>query len=443
MATGAIRVQVFSGENSYIPVGRCKVTITPTEEDGIANGKSKVVYTNQEGLTEEIEMDTPSLENSQTPGKIPYSFADVLIEKDTYLPLLIKGVQVYPLRIALQRSNLLVTDQRTSRAEMIIDVKANTLVGDFPPKIPEEEEKPLPKPQGTVVLPEPVVPEFIIVHAGVPSDNSATNYKVDYKAYIKNVASCEIFSTWPETTIRANVYAIISFTLNRIYTEWYRAKGKNFDITNSTAYDHAFNFGRNIYDNINRIVDDIFSTYIKRVNAKQPLLAQYCDGVRVKCPGWMTQWGSKYLGDEGKVPYDILTNFYGDNIELKRATKVKGSPQSYPGYTLVQGSSGFPVRTIQEQLNRIAQAYPLLPKQAVDGIYGEKTKEAVKLFQQIFGLPQTGEVDFSTWYRISDIYTGVTRIAELRGSVEEEKKIFYPPIIKDSKANIPHVPYYL
>ncbi|MDU5414229.1 MAG: peptidoglycan-binding domain-containing protein, partial [Clostridium perfringens] len=224
-----------------------------------------------------------------------------------------------------------------------------------------------------------------------------------------------------------------------IYTEWYRGKGKNFDITNSTAFDHAFSYGRNFYDNISRIVDEIFSTYMKRFNSKQPLLAQYCDGINVQCPGWMTQWGSKYLGDEGKVPYDILTSFYGDDLELKSAKKVQGSPRSFPGYTLGIGASGQPVRVIQEQLNAISKAYPLIPKVAVDGKYGQKTRDSVRTFQKVFNLPQTGEVDYATWYKISDVYVAVTKIAELRSSVE--KKIFYPPTIMDRYENVPKIIY--
>ena len=311
------------------------------------------------------------------------------------------------------------------------------MIGNFPAKIPESPDKPLPPPTGGVVLPKPVVPEFITVHQGSPNDDSAPNYKVPYKDYIKNVASCEIYSTWPESTIRANVFCIISFTLNRIYTEWYRGKGKNFDITSSTAYDHAFNYGRNIYDSISAIVDEIFSTYIRRFGRKQPLLTQYCDGKNVTCPQWLSQWGSKYLGDQGYIPYDILTYYYGNDIELTTAEQVSGSPSSYPGFDLTVGSNGEPVRQTQEFLNRIAQNYPLIPKVAVDGTYGESTAEAVRVFQGIFNLPKTGVVDYATWYRISDIYVGVTRIAELRS-----ENIFYPPNSREMSRGSNSAPFF-
>ncbi|MDO5518420.1 MAG: peptidoglycan-binding domain-containing protein, partial [Clostridium sp.] len=250
---------------------------------------------------------------------------------------------------------------------------------------------------------------------------------VPYKEYIKNVASCEIYSTWPESTIRANVFCIISFTLNRIYTEWYRGKGKNFDITSSTAYDHAFNYGRNIYDSISAIVDEIFSTYIRRMGKKQPLLTQYCDGKNVKCPEWLSQWGSKSLGDQGKLPYEILRYYYGNDIELTTAEKVEGSPQSYPGYNLTVGSEGEAVRMLQEQLNRIAVNYPLIPKLAIDGRFTQKMSDSIKTFQGVFNLPKTGVVDYATWYKISDVYVGVSKIAELRNSAQ--KSLFVPPVI--------------
>ena len=199
------------------------------------------------------------------------------------------------------------------------------------------------------------------------------------------------------------------------------------DLTSSTAYDHAFNYGRNIYDSISIIVDDIFSTYIRRPGKKQPLLTQYCDGKSVKCPQWLSQWGSKYLGDQGKLPYEILQYYYGTDIELVTAEKVIGIPESYPGYDLTVGSSGDAVRTIQEQLNRIAQNYPLIPKVPVDGQYTDKVAEAVRTFQGVFTLPKTGVVDYATWYRISDIYVGVSKIAELRGC--NDRNLFVPPVM--------------
>ena len=420
---GRLKIQCFNGD-TYVPVTGSKIIVSPGS--GSQGSGTIELSTNSMGETDTIELDAPPLSYSQEPGgNVPYSLYNIRVERQGFETLSINGCQVFPGQIALQACNLIETGNRSSRAE-VINIQPNTLNGNFPAKIPESVDKPLPLPTSGVVLPNPVVPEFIIVHDGGPNNTSAPNYTVSYKDYIKNVASCEIYSTWPDSTIRSNVYAIISFTLNRIYTEWYRGKGKNFDITSSTAYDHAFSYGRNIFDSINVVVDDIFSTYVRRFGKKQPLLTQYCDGKNVSCPGWMTQWGSKYLGDQGKTPYEILTNFYGNDIELVTAEKVTGSPKSYPGYNLTLGSTGQEVSTIQEQLNRIAQNYPLIPKSAIDGVYGAKTQEAVRVFQQVFNLPITGIVDFPTWYRISDVYVGVTRIAELRSSIGEERT-FTPP----------------
>ncbi|MGL5379358.1 peptidoglycan-binding protein [Clostridium sp.] len=440
---GRLKIQCFSGD-TFIPVDKTKVTVSPSAG---YEGESREILltTNSMGVSDTIELDAPPFEYSQDPniGKIPYSVYDIKVERDGFQPLLINGCQVFPEELALQNCNLLETGNRSSRLE-VIDIGPNRLNGDYPAKIPEEVDKPLPPPTGGVVLPKPVVPEFIVVHTGSPSNTSAPNYKIPYKDYIKNVASSEIYSTWPDSTIRSNVYAIISFTLNRIYTEWYRGKGKDYDITNSTAYDHAFNYGRNLFESISVVVDDIFATYVRRFGKKQPLLTQYCDGKNVSCPEWMTQWGSKYLGDQGKTPYEILTHFYGNDIELVTAEQVKGIPKSYPGYDLVVGSTGEEVKTVQDYLNRIAKNYPLIPKSAVDGIYGSNTEQAVKVFQEVFNLPKTGVVDYATWYKISDVYVGVTRIAELRESVASQDRIFIPPRSFDNyyDPNVPRFNYY-
>ena len=251
------------------------------------------------------------------------------------------------------------------------------------------------------------------MHDGPPSDSRAKDYYVTYKDDIKNVASSEIYATWPEATLTANILAIQSITLNRVYTEWYRNKGYDFTITSSTAYDQKWIPGRNIFDNISRIVDNIFTNYISRPNVRQPLFTQYCDGKMVSCPDWMRQWDSKYLGDQGYSAIEILRAFYGNSVYINSSTEISGIPSSWPGYDLTIGATGSKVLQMQQQLNVIADAYPLIPKISQDGIYGEKTANAVKIFQKIFGLPQTGVTDFPTWYKISEIYVGVSRIAEM------------------------------
>lgn len=435
---GQLRVQCFDG-STYLPVDNCQVSIEPTENNGIVKTNTNTIpsiITDASGVTPNVDLDAPPIAYSENPSNnLPYSLYDLTITRAGFEQVKIQGVQVFPEQVALQQVDLEQTNNsRASRAE-VINILPNTLNGDFPAKIPENPNKPLPLPSSGVVLAQPVVPEYITVHQGSPSDSAAPNYKVFYKDYIKNVASCEIYSTWPESTIRANIYCIISFTLNRIYTEWYRGKGKNFDITSSTAYDHAFNYGRNIYDSISAVVDEIFSTYVRRFGKKQPLLTQYCDGKSITCPEWLSQWGSKYLGDQGKVPYEILTYYYGNDIELVTAKKISGTTESYPGYDLTIGSSGDAVSNLQELLNRIADNYPLIGKNAVDGVYGDSTAKSVKVFQQVFNLPQTGIVDYATWYKISDVYVGVTRIAELR-----QDNIFYPPMTRGIDIE-PHISY--
>jgi peptidoglycan hydrolase-like protein with peptidoglycan-binding domain len=444
---GDLKIQCFQGDN-YVPLDRARITISPTGQFVSPNAKTIQLVTDSSGLTQQVPLDTPPLNYSQTPtNQIPYSLADVRVERDGFEPLFVRGCQVYPDRVAFQQCRMIPVSNTRQQQDIII-ILPNKLVGNFPPKIPESPEKVMPPPASGVVLPYPVVPEYVVVHQGGPNDASAPNYTVKYKDYIKNVASSEIFPTWSDNTIRANLYCIISFTLNRIYTEWYRGKGKNFDITSSTAYDHAFSYGRNIFDNIDRIADDIFSSYVKRPGRRQPLLTQYCDGKNVQCPGWLTQWGSKYLGDEGKAPFDILTSFYGTDLELNRADQVKGIPRSYPGYNLTIGAKGEPVRTVQTYLNRISVAYPLIPKLSVDGDYGPNTANSVKVFQSVFNLPQTGVVDYATWYKISDVYVGVSKIAELRGSSYDTKEVgvertFFPPSTNIYRNDdVPYVQYF-
>ena len=232
-----------------------------------------------------------------------------------------------------------------------------------------------------------------------------------YKDYIKNVASCEIYATWPEAAIYANILCIMSFTLNRVYTEWYRNQGKDFTITSSTAYDQKWIYGRNIYENISYLVDSIFNNFLSRPGVRQPIFTSYCDGVRVTCDG-LKQWGSKYLAEEGYSAIEIIRYYYGNDMYINSTEYVSGVPSSFPGYNLSVGAQGAKVMQIQEQLNRISQNYPAIPRIVADGIYGERTKEAVETFQRVFLLPVTGIVDYPTWYEISSIYVGVSRIAE-------------------------------
>ena len=260
----------------------------------------------------------------------------------------------------------------------------------------------------------PYIPDRITVHLGAPNDASAPNVTLPFIDYIKNVASSEIYPTWPESALRANIYAQISFALNRIYTEYYRSRGYPFDITSSTAFDQYFVNGRDIFENISRIVDDIFNSYLRRPGNVVPLFAQYCDGINVSCPGGLSQWGSVSLANEGLLPYQILQNYYGNNLEIVRDVPVGAIEASVPLFPLRIGSSNDDVRTVQIRLNRISDNYPSIPKIVrTDGIFLEDTQDAVIRFQEIFDLSPDGVVGQSTWYAIERIYNSVKRLNEL------------------------------
>lgn len=378
------------------------------------------LITDESGQVRNLTLSAPNIEYSLEPSNVkPYSEYIIEAIADGFETVLINGTQILPVVEALQNipmgsSSTRKKKSKTRQNGIVYDIPDHTLWGDYPPKIPESSLKPLSAPTGFVVLDEPVVPEFIVVHDGLPEDTSAQNYWVPFRDYIKNVASSEIYSTWPDQTIYANVIAIISFTLNRVFTEWYRNKGYSFTITSSTAYDHKYIHNRNIFDNISVIVDEVFNTFIKRPpTARQPLLAQYCDGKKSQCPDQMTQWGSKDLGDQGMDYESILKYFYGNNIVFSQANIVSGVPVSFPGFTLQLGSNNSYVRTIQNQLNAISNSYPAIEKVTEDGIFGPSTEASVKKFQEIFNLPRTGVVDFKTWYAISRIYVATTKIASL------------------------------
>ncbi len=404
---GQLRISVTS-TLGLIPIQDATVTISYT---GVPDVTIEQLHTNSSGQTEVIDLPAPPLEYSQEPvEQMPYSEYNIQVEAPGYEPVMVSGTEILPDVTALQPIRMTPLETAPSEQEELIVIPDHTLYGEYPPKIPEDEIKPMDE-SGEIVLSRVVVPEYVIVHDGVPDDYSASNYYVRYRDYIKNVASSEIYATWSENAIYANVLAIMSFTLNRVYTEWYRNKGYDFTITSSTAYDQKWMYGRNIYTNIDRIVDSIFANYLSRPGVRQPIFTSYCDGRRVTCDG-LSQWGSQYLGEEGYTPIEIIRYYYGSDMYINTAESIAGVPSSWPGYNLTIGSTGDKVRQMQQQLNRIAQNYPAIPQIAVDGIFGPATAQAVKAFQGIFNLPQNGIVDFPTWYSISNIYVGVSRIAE-------------------------------
>lgn len=409
MEYGKLRVFVTAERNS-LPIEGAVIRITNENEP---ENTIEQTTTDSSGKTADIELPAPPVEYSMEPGaNKPYAEYTIYIEAPGYETVEINGAEIMSGEIAIQNKGLLpIIQDEESSAELFV-IPDHTLWGDYPPKIIEPEIKPVNE-SGEIVLSRVVIPEYVVVHDGPPSDSAAENYYVGYKDYIKNVASSEIYATWPRETIIANILAIQSFTLNRVYTEFYRNRGYDFTITSSTAYDHKWIYGRNIFDSISIIVDEIFDQYLSRPDVRQPILTQYCDGKRVSCPNWMSQWGSASLGEQGYSPIEILRYYYGDDLYINTAQQIAGIPASWPRYDLTVGSSGPKVQQLQEQLLEISKVYTTIPPLTPTGYYDEATAEAVRAFQNIFGLPQTGVVDFATWYKISYIYVGITRMGEL------------------------------
>ncbi len=405
---GELKVLVTQRANNQ-PIPNARITISYT---GDPQSTIEEVESNSSGMTDTVTLATPPLEYSMEPSENqPFSQYTIQVRAEGYRPVSVTGAELFSGQLALQPIRM-EQDEAVTNANNDIVIPFNTLFGDFPPKIAESEIKPIDE-TGEIVLSRVVIPEYVIVHDGPPSDSAARDYYIRYRDYIKNVASSEIYATWPDSTKRANILAIMSFTLNRVYTEWYRNMGYSFTITTSTAFDQKFVYGRNIFQSISNIVDEIFQNYLSRPNVRQPILTQYCDGQRVTCSNWLSQWGSKYLGDQGYNTIDILRYYYGSNMYINTAEEISGVPASWPRVDLTVGSTGEKVMQMQEQLARISRSYPAIPTITPDGIFGPATREAVEKFQSVFGLPVTGVVDYRTWYKISEIYVAVTRIAEL------------------------------
>lgn len=402
---GELQVTVLSEQNA--PVADAVVDISYT---GDPDTILEELQTDGAGRTEVVELDAPPVEYSLQPSaNMPYSEYTLRVTAPGYEPAVVSGTEVLSRELSLQRVRLHPLSENEAPDTIIIP--EHVLYGSYPPKIAETEIKPVDV-SGEIVLDRVVVPEYVIVHDGPPRDASAANYYVRYRDYIKNVASCEIYATWPRETLIANILAIQSFTLNRIYTEWYRNKHYDFTITASTAYDQKWSRGHNIFQSISDAVDEVFLNYLSRPNVRQPILTQYCDGRRTQCPNWLSQWGSVDLGEDGYTALEILRYYYGNSIYINTAEEVSGVPESYPGYLLKVGSVGSEVLKIQEQLNAISDSYPLIPKLTPDGIFGENMLKAVRTFQSVFGLTQDGIIGPRTWYRIQEVYVAVTRLAE-------------------------------
>lgn len=406
---GRLLVSVTSSVG-YIPIKNATVKIYAERQKDGERLLLQDLTTDESGQTERVILPAPPKSLSQEPPETrPYAQYDVEVSAEGYEPVSINGSEVMADELSVQNVEMNPLEE-PDLVESDIVIPDHTLYGEYEAKIPEDEIKDVNE-SGEIVLSRVVIPEYIIVHDGRPDDASARNHYVRYKDYIKNVACSEIYATWPEAAIYANVLCIMSFTLNRVYTEYYRGKGYDFTITSSTAYDQKWIYGRNIYENISYIVDTVFNNYLSRPGVVQPIFTSYCDGRKVTCKG-LSQWGSKYLADQGYSAVEIIRYYYGNNMFINSTSYISGVPSSYPGYDLTVGSRGVKVMQIQQQLNRIAQNYPAIPKIAADGIFGADTKRAVEVFQGIFLLPQSGEVDYPTWYQISSVYVAVTRISE-------------------------------
>ena len=296
-------------------------------------------------------------------------------------------------------------------------------------------------------MPTPKIPEYITVHLGAPNDTAAQNVRVPFIDYIKNVASSEIYPTWPDSALRANMLAQISFALNRVYTEWYPSRGYDFDITNNTGYDQKFIYGRDIFDSVSRIADEIFNDYIVREGDINPLFAQYCDGVETSCNG-LYQWGSVDLAEEGLIPFEILQYYYGDDIGIVFNAPTAQNLPSYPGVALRLGDAGEDVRTIQRQLNRIGVNYPAIsPYLEANGLFDVSTEDAVKSFQTVFNLTPDGVVGKATWYKIKSIFNAVKGLADVQGegvAYDEAARIYDTALGPgDTGTKVEVVQYYL
>lgn len=394
MARGYLVINVYA-DNIAQPIENAKVEIT-------GENTNLELYTDESGQTERVELTAPDLSYSESEQSEvrPYSVYTVVVSKEGFTTMRYEGVEVYPEETS--RQNVYLTNESdTLIEEEVVNIDPPTLWKNYPPTVTEEVESEI----TPYVLQEVVIPEYIIVHDGIPSNKNAPNYSVPFTDYIKNVACSEIYSTWPRETIKANVLAIISFTLNRVYTEWYVSKGYDFTITSTTTYDQKYTRGRTIFDSIANIVDEIFTTYIKHTYSSQPLLAHY--QATTEQAGYLSQWGSKYLGDQGYSALEILKYYYS-YIELATAKEIEDYPYSYPGNPLRENDCSKDVQIIQNQLNFIRGSYPAIKKIAkTDGFFGTDTVQAVKTFQNIFSIPATGIVDFATWYRISNIYVSV------------------------------------
>lgn len=405
MAIGYLTMQARTAHDA-LPLSGVQVTVLDDEQNRIYE-----LTTDENGETRRVSLETMDKSYSQNENftGTPYVAYNVYAQAEGFESVYVADIPIFdgesaslPLVLVPMQGQ----ERNGMQTEITVGAPAVSMEGT------REPEGFFQGGESEQVLRQVVIPNPITVHLGTP-EAAASNVQVSFPDYVKNVASSEIYPTWPENALRANIYAIITFALNRVYTEWYRAKGYSFDITNSTAYDQAFIYGRPIYDSISRIVDEIFNEYVRRQGQQAPYFTSFCNGTTTTCRG-MSQWGTVTLAGQGYTPIRILRYYYPDDVEIVETNAITNMISSYPGTPLRVGSTGLDVQTIQTYLNRIRRNYPAIPAitDAV-GTFGDSTRAAVTKFQSIFGLAADGIVGKSTWYKLSSLYTAVTRLAEL------------------------------
>lgn len=393
---GYLIVNVYA-DNIALPIEGAKV---------LFNGKE--YFTDEDGKTPLLPGFTVERKYSLEPQSQvePFKLYDIEVSKMGLVTTVIKQIAIYEGITAVE--DVFLMPELENNQSKVVSLTSSEIWESNTPKIFEEFSGNRPQ---SIVLNQVVIPQYIIVHDGIPTNVSAANYSIRFVDYIKNVACSEIYSTWPPECIKANCYCIISFALNRIYTEWYKSKGYiSFDITSSSAYDQKFTYGRPIYDTISNIVNEIFNEYIVKENVEGPLLALYCDGITSNYSGWFKQWGSKDLAEKGFKALEILRYYFGKNISLQKANVVDFGISSYPGISLKKGDCSRDVQILQNYLNYITGSYPGIPKCNSDGNYTSTTGFTVEKFQEVFRLPVTGITDFATWYKVSYLYVAVKKM---------------------------------
>ncbi len=404
MAIGYLTMQARTAHDA-VPLQGVRITVLDDEQNRVYE-----LRTDENGETRRVPLETVDKRFSLNPDftGTPFVTYNVLAQAEGFNSVYVSDIPVYDGESAVLPIMLVPMQGQQGRevqTQIPVGAPAVSMTG-------ERNQEGAPEGEEPYVLRQVVIPNPITVHLGTPA-SSASNVQVSFPDYVKNVASSEIYPTWPEAALRANIYAIITFALNRVYTEWYRSKGYPFDITNSTAYDQAFVYGRPIYSSISRIVDQIFNEYVRRKGQNAPYFTSFCNGTTVTCQG-LSQWGTVTLAGQGRTPISILRAYYPSDIEIVETNIMTNMLSSYPGTPLRVGSRGLDVQTIQTYLNRIRRNYPAIPTITDEpGVFGESTRAAVARFQSIFNLVSDGIVGKSTWYKISALYTAVTRLAEL------------------------------